>query len=383
MNTAIQFDTLPTREETQRGLVAIAMSGGVDSSTVAAVLQEQGRPIVGLTMQLWNQRRLPELQSTGPAQHRCCSLDDVYDAKRVAQHLNFPHYVVNFEDQFEQRVVRPFVDQYLSGRTPIACTNCNTDVKFEPLLRMARQIGAERLATGHYARIRKNDQTARRELLRAVDDTKDQSYFLWGLSQEQLSHSEFPLGELTKEEVRTVARRTNLPVAEKPESMELCFVPSGNYVQFIQAYSKDVGISLSSREGEIVTEGGAVVGHHNGVHNFTIGQRKGLGFAAGKPLYVLAIHPDSHQVTVGSDEDLLTRDLFANRLNWISIPELTEPIRVSIKIRHRHTPAMATLTRVDAETVHALFDEPQRAITPGQSAVFYQEDEVVGGGWIT
>src|SRR5271165_4588866 len=254
MQTETQFETLPEHAQRQPGLIAVAMSGGVDSSAVAAVLQEQGHPIVGLTMQLWNQRRLPELQGDGPKQHRCCSLDDVYDAKRVAQLLNFPHYVVNFEEQFEQRVVRPFVDQYLAGRTPIACTNCNTDVKFEPLLRMARQIGAERLATGHYARIHKNDDTGRWELLRARDDSKDQSYFLWGLSQEQLSRSEFPLGELTKEEVRDLARRTHLPVAEKPESMELCFVPTGNYVQFIQAYSKDAGISLSKSEGEIVTE---------------------------------------------------------------------------------------------------------------------------------
>src|SRR5579859_5234620 len=260
MNAATQFDTLPERAETQRDLVAIAMSGGVVSSTVAALLQQQGRPVVGLTMQLWNQRRLPELQGDGPKQHRCCSLDDVYDAKRVAQHLNFPHYVVNFEEQFEQRVVRPFVDQYLAGRTPIACTNCNTDVKFEPLLRMARQIGAERLATGHYARIRKNDAAGRWELLRARDESKDQSYFLWGLTQEQLSKSEFPLGELTKDEVRAAARRANLPVAEKPESMELCFVPNGNYVQFIEAYSRERGIALNENAGEIVDENGSRVG---------------------------------------------------------------------------------------------------------------------------
>src|SRR6202165_1666865 len=265
MNVATQFDTLPERAETQRGLVAVAMSGGVDSSAVAAILQEQGRAVVGLTMQLWNQRRLPELQGDGPAQHRCCSLDDVYDAKAVAQHLNFPHYVVNFEEQFEARVVRPFVDQYLAGRTPIACTNCNTDVKFEPLLRMARQIGAERLATGHYACIRLNEATHRLELLRARDDSKDQSYFLWGLTQEQLSRSEFPLGEMTKEEVRNVARNANLPVAEKPESMELCFVPNGNYVQFIHAYSRAEGIPVNNREGDIVTEDGAVIGRHTGV----------------------------------------------------------------------------------------------------------------------
>jgi tRNA-specific 2-thiouridylase len=374
--------SLPVSVETQPGLVAVAMSGGVDSSTVAAVLQQQRRPIVGLTMQLWNQRRLPELHGDGPVQHRCCSLDDVYDAKRVAQHLNFPHYVVNFESQFEDRVVRPFVKDYLSGRTPIACTNCNTDVKFEPLLRMARQIGADSLATGHYARIRRGESTGRFQLLRALDATKDQSYFLWGLSQEQLSRSEFPLGELSKDEVREIARRAALPVAEKPDSMELCFVPNGNYVQFIHAYASENKISRSAGDGDIVTESGEVLGRHNGIHNFTIGQRKGLGFAAGKPLYVLAIEPEKNRVIVGDDDTLRTTSFEVETVNWISIVQPSQPIRTAVKIRHKHEPAPATVEALPNSRARVIFDSPQRAVTPGQAAVFYSDDVVLAGSWI-
>lgn len=385
MNTCTQLETLPVRATDGRitdNLVAVAMSGGVDSSVVAAMLQQQGRPVVGLTMQLWNQRRLPELLGDGPAQHRCCSLDDVYDAKHVAQHLNLPHYVVNFEDQFEKRVIRPFVEQYLAGRTPVACTNCNTDVKFEPLLRMARQIGAERLATGHYARIQKNEETGRWELLRARDDTKDQSYFLWGLSQEQLSRSEFPLGELTKEEVRDLARTAHLPVAEKPDSMELCFVPNGNYVQFIHAYAAEIGQPVRKAEGEIVMSDGTVVGKHTGVHQFTIGQRKGLGFSASKPLYVLSIDTENNRVVVGDDEDLRATACEVEGVNWIACQAPQGRLRSFVKIRHKHEPAAAMIEPLDDQRARITFDLPQRAVTPGQAAVFYDGDCVVGGGWI-
>ena len=365
-----------------RPLTAVAMSGGVDSSTVAAILLERSEPAVGLTMQLWNQRRLPELDRSGAGGRRCCSPDDVYDAKRVAQHLGMPHYVVNYERRFEETVVQPFVDEYLAGRTPVPCTQCNNHVKFDPLLSTARQIGAERLATGHYARIRHNEETGRYELLRAADSSKDQTFFLFGLKQEQLARTDFPLGELDKSDVREIARRAALPVAEKPESQEICFVPSGNYVKFIAAYVGERGGALLEEEGELVTTSGEVIGRHRGLHHYTVGQRKGLGVAAGRPLYVVELDHAANRVVVGEDADLRSNTCKIRDVNWISFAKLKSPVRATVKIRHRHEPAAATVEPLGSNSARVIFDVPQRAITPGQAAVCYSGDVVLGGGWI-
>jgi tRNA-specific 2-thiouridylase len=359
--------------------------------------------VVGLTLQLWDQTRLAGKHGIpdAPKAGRCCSLDDVYDARRVAEHLGIPYYVVNQQERFENDVVRPFVDEYLHGRTPIPCSLCNNHLKFDALIQTARSIGAGRVATGHYAINEYDPERQRWILKRPADTAKDQTYFLFGLTQEQLSRTLFPLGKLTKPEVREVARQRGLALAEKPDSQEICFIPGGDYKQFITAYLEEQGEQMPETAGELVASSGEVIGRHEGIFNFTVGQRKGLGVSSPTPLYVLNIHPDSHRVMVGADAELATQHLRAGRLNWISIAALTAPMRVKIKIRHRHEPAWATLepapptklgapgldfetgeSSSPAEEVIATFDEPQRAVTPGQSAVFYDGDEVVGGGWI-
>jgi len=360
------------------------MSGGVDSSAAAAILKEQGHDLVGFTMQLWNQRRGITVDENGdPLPSRCCSLDDVYDARRVAEELGFPFYVLNLEREFERDVVEPFVQSYLNGETPIPCVSCNSRLKFASLDKLAASLGCDKVATGHYARVEYDEASNRYRLLRGRNLQKDQSYFLWELTQDQLSRALFPLGEMSKPEVREVAREHSLAVAEKSESQEICFVPDGDYAGFIDRYLEATGsVDQKPGEGEIVDAAGAVVGHHAGIHRYTIGQRRGIGIAGAQPLYVIDIDAKKDQVVVGHRDDLLGREFTAAGVNWIAFDQLGAPVRAEVRVRYRHMPAAATITPIENNRARVTFDEPQRAITPGQATVFYRGDEVVGGGWI-
>jgi tRNA-specific 2-thiouridylase len=356
--------------------IVVAMSGGVDSSVAAALLVEQGHDVIGLSMQLYSATG-PEPAAEGDqAFGRCCTIDDLHDARRVANSLRFPHYILNFERQFRDTVISNFVREYRSGRTPLPCAHCNSDLKFSTLLERARGLGADYVATGHYARVDR-DPSGRWLLRRSVDRDKDQSYFLFPLTQEQLAAASFPVGMLTKPQVRAEARRLGLTVADKPDSQEICFVPDHDYATFV---AKQAPAAI--RGGEIVAEDGGRLGSHGGVHRFTVGQRKGLGLSAPMPLYVLKIDAESGQVTVGPRRSLEKTTLTAAGVNWISIDAPASWLPVSAQIRHRHAPAAARVRALPDDRAEVVFDLPQSAVTPGQAAVFYDGDIVVGGGWI-
>jgi tRNA-specific 2-thiouridylase len=364
--------------------IAVAMSGGVDSSAAAALLKEQGHELVGFTMQLWNQRRNINVDENGdPLPSRCCSLDDVYDARRVAATLGIPFYVLNLESDFETAVVEPFVQSYLSGETPIPCVACNSRLKFASLDRLAQSLGCDKVATGHYARVEFDQAMSRYRLFRGRNHWKDQSYFLWELTQDQLSRAMFPLGEMLKSEVREIARQTDLYTADKKESQEICFVPDGKYSEFIDRY---LDVEERADEipagGEIVNTSGETVGAHNGIHRYTIGQRRGLGIAHEKPLYVVQIEAARNRIVVGEADELESIEFTAKGVNWVAFDEPKESIRAAVKVRYRHEPAIATITALPENRAHIVFDEPQRAITPGQATIFFSGDEVLGGGWI-
>jgi tRNA-specific 2-thiouridylase len=366
------------------------MSGGVDSSVAAALLAAQGHEVVGVSMQLYDFSS----QTDG---HRsfgsCCTLDDLQDARRVAAAINIPHYILNFERQFDAQVVSNFVSEYASGRTPLPCAHCNSDLKFSTLLERARGLGADRVATGHYARVERDDATGRYLLRRGVDAAKDQSYFLFSLTQDQLACALFPVGDQPKDAVREYARNRRLPVADKPDSQEICFIPDHDYAKFVTAHSPQA----AAAEGAIVDESGRVLGRHDGIHRFTVGQRKGLGLSgqtrkvsqgeAGRaassaaPLYVLSLNPADQQVVVGPKSALERTALTASGVNWLSA-EPSAPLRVTAQIRHRHRPADAAVRSLGGRRAEIVFDMPQIAVTPGQAVVLYQDDVVVGGGWI-
>jgi len=365
--------------------IVAAMSGGVDSSVAAALLVEAGHDVIGLSMQLYDQTEGQQLFGS------CCSLDDLHDARRVAHRLGIPHYIVNLEREFQRTVVSNFVSEYAAGRTPIPCSHCNSDLKFSTLLDRARGLDADTVATGHYARLESDPVTGGRMLRRGLDMSKDQSYFLFSLTQAQLRAARFPVGDLTKDSVRRIARKLGLNVADKPDSQEICFVPDGDYARFIErkmavddsdAPAPQTFRSGLERDGTIINKSGSVIGRHGGVHRFTVGQRKGLGLAAAEPLYVLELRAADRTVVVGARSDLERTSLTASGVNWIAGAPPDHACRLMAQIRHRHQPAPATIRAFGAGRAAVEFDAPQIAVTPGQAVVFYDGDVVVGGGWI-
>jgi tRNA-uridine 2-sulfurtransferase len=355
--------------------VVVAMSGGVDSSVAAALLARDGFDVIGLSMQLYDQSG----RDSAGGEVRfgsCCTLDDLHDARRVAARIGIPHYIVNFERQFNETVVSNFVNEYTAGRTPIPCVHCNGDLKFATLVERAEGMGAQFVATGHYARVDRDEATGRYLLRRGTDAAKDQSYFLFTLDQRQLSHAMFPLGALDKPAVREHARELGLAVADKPDSHEICFVPDGDHAAFMARHGA-VPVDGAIKDAE-----GRVVGHHAGVHRFTVGQRKGLGLSSPIPLYVVGIDANAATVTVGPREALDRRELTAAGVNWIAGGPPASGARITAQIRHKHLEAAATIDPIGSDRALVTFDEPQSAIAPGQAAVFYDRDVVLGGGWI-
>jgi tRNA-specific 2-thiouridylase len=347
------------------------MSGGVDSSVAAALLAEQGHEVVGLSMQLYD-------QSEGQTSFgSCCTIDDLHDARRVAAAINIPHYIVNFERQFDEQVVSNFVREYASGRTPLPCARCNSDLKFATLVERARGFGANAVATGHYARVDRDPVSGRYRLRRGVDPSKDQAYFLFSLTQDQLARAVFPIGDRAKALVREYARERRLPVADKPDSQEICFIPDHDYASFVAKHAPD-----AAHGGRIVNEQGDVLGTHDGIHRFTVGQRKGLGLSGSSaPLYVLQLRPAEQQVVVGPKASLEQTTVAVSDVNWI-VERPAAPLRAQVQIRHRHQAAPATVRSTGEGLVEVEFDAAQIAVTPGQAAVFYDGDVVLGGGWI-